>query len=246
MLVLRAFSDASATTHEVPGYDKVRRTDYFLADELHGGPTAFLVEQPPHSEIRPHFHPVDQFQVIVEGSGKLGRQSVRPVTAHFAGAHTGYGPITAEEHGLSYLTLRPPCGLSRQEQAARFLPEMKAQQRERRKAPRHATGQVRPGEVPVRRHAIKPVLPPALDGLRADLIELPSGERWHGWDDGFAGGCYLFVVAGRGATAEREFAHWSCAYFSPATDPGPFVAKDEGLVLLSLRFPVDESAPLAS
>ena len=44
-------------------------------------PNAYLVEQSSHSEVAPHFHDNDQFQVVVRGSGSL---MTRP-RARFAG-----------------------------------------------------------------------------------------------------------------------------------------------------------------
>src|SRR5947209_4589797 len=69
-------------------------------------PQAFLVEQDPDSVIEPHFHLENEFQVMVAGSGSLGRHPVEPVSVHYAGAHTGYGPIASGSDGLSYFTLR--------------------------------------------------------------------------------------------------------------------------------------------
>src|SRR6201985_3403044 len=69
-------------------------------------PQAFLVEQEAGAMVAPHFHYVDQFQVIVSGDGILGRHPVKPLTVHFAGAHTGYGPIIPGSNGLSYFTFR--------------------------------------------------------------------------------------------------------------------------------------------
>ena len=56
--------------------------------------------------IRPHFHVQDQFQVVAEGGGTLGRHAVAPIHVHYASRHTGYGPITAGNQGLSYFTFR--------------------------------------------------------------------------------------------------------------------------------------------
>ena len=69
-------------------------------------PQAFLVEQEPNAIVHPHFHFVDQFQVVVDGGGRIGRHDVGPIMAHFAGACTGYGPITPGDGGLKYFTLR--------------------------------------------------------------------------------------------------------------------------------------------
>ncbi len=67
---------------------------------------AFLVVRPfAGARIEPHFHDVDQFQIIVDGDGKIGKKAVRPVTFQYADAFTPYGPIVANEH-LSFFTLR--------------------------------------------------------------------------------------------------------------------------------------------
>src|SRR5688572_22188693 len=80
-------------------------------------PQAFLVEQDAGTVIEPHFHVENEFQVIVAGSGSLGRAAVEPVVVHYAGGHTGYGPISAGRDGLSYFTLR-----TRMDPGAHFLP----------------------------------------------------------------------------------------------------------------------------
>ena len=42
------------------------------------GPQAFLVEFPtPRGVIKPHFHRVPQYQVVVAGGGRIGRHELR-------------------------------------------------------------------------------------------------------------------------------------------------------------------------
>ena len=75
--------------------------------ELNQAAQAFLVVRPfAGARIEPHFHDVDQFQVVVGGDGRIGKKAVRPVTFQYADAFTPYGPIVANEHGLSFFTLR--------------------------------------------------------------------------------------------------------------------------------------------
>ena len=67
---------------------------------------AFLVVRPfAGARIEPHFHDVDQFQVVVDGGGRIGKKKVRPITFQYADAFTPYGPIIADEK-LSFFTLR--------------------------------------------------------------------------------------------------------------------------------------------
>ena len=81
-------------------------------------PQAFLVEQEPGAIVHPHFHHVDQFQVVVGGSGTIGKHPVGPISAHFAAAHTGYGPITPGPQGLHYFSLRASADCT----GAQYLP----------------------------------------------------------------------------------------------------------------------------
>lgn len=74
-------------------------------DPLHS-PTVFLAEQPPNTELLPHFHRQNQFQLFVEGEGTIGPESIGPVTVHYAGAYTGYGPIHSGNAWLKYFTIR--------------------------------------------------------------------------------------------------------------------------------------------
>ena len=67
-------------------------------------PTAFLVEQPPNTTLVPHFHKNNQFQLFVDGSGTIGRHPIGPVTVHYAGAFTGYGPLVSGSNGIKYFT----------------------------------------------------------------------------------------------------------------------------------------------
>ena len=85
--------------------DRTRRVQVH-SPELHGvkaewmvsdadpllSPTVFLVEQPAGMVLPAHFHRNNQFQLVVAGSGKIGPTRLEPVTIHYAGACTAYGP----------------------------------------------------------------------------------------------------------------------------------------------------------
>lgn len=81
-------------------------------------PVAFLVEGTKERVIRPHYHQVDQFQVIVKGGGTLGRHPLSMYAVHFTRAHTPYGPILFAEEGLGFLTLR-----AHWDPGAQYIPE---------------------------------------------------------------------------------------------------------------------------
>ncbi|HTD92052.1 MAG TPA: hypothetical protein VK663_15415, partial [Burkholderiales bacterium] len=87
------------------------RSDY--TERMAGVPQVLLVEQRiPGSKILSHFHGVDQFQVIIDGNGKLGQHAVGPVSLHYTNRFTGYGPIEAGPQGMSYYVLRPELAVS--------------------------------------------------------------------------------------------------------------------------------------
>jgi hypothetical protein len=73
-----------------------------------GVPQWLLVEQPvPGSTVLPHYHATDQFQIFLEGDGRLGRHAIKPLSIHYTNRYTGYGPIVAGPSGVSYYVLRP-------------------------------------------------------------------------------------------------------------------------------------------
>ena len=69
-------------------------------------PTASFVAQLPHTVIPSHFHAVNQFQVVVDGQGTLGKRAVHPRTVHYTNGYTGYGPLCAGVAGLAFFTFR--------------------------------------------------------------------------------------------------------------------------------------------
>lgn len=81
-------------------------------------PQSFLVRQMPGRTNPPHYHARNQFQLFTDGSGSIGRHEIRPYVVHYAGAYTGYGPITSGPAGINYLTLR-----AQWDPGAQWLPE---------------------------------------------------------------------------------------------------------------------------
>lgn len=116
--------------HEHDNGLKYYRHDYFEKHEnLELSPQSYLIKQLPNITNPLHFHTQNQFQVFIEGSGHFGRHPVKPYVVHYAGAYTGYGPITAGERGIDYLTLR-----SSRDLGAQFLPQ---QMQSLKRGPKH-------------------------------------------------------------------------------------------------------------
>ena len=82
------------------------RTTY--KGQVEGEPQILLVEQPvPGSVLLSHYHASDQFQLFIDGDGKLGSHDIHPISIHYTNRFTGYGPIIAGDHGINYYVLRP-------------------------------------------------------------------------------------------------------------------------------------------
>jgi len=92
------------------GPDRPASTNYFFfrpSQDTPDAPSAFLAQYDPGDNSCPHFHAVDQFQILVKGKGRLGRHEVEPYYVHFSRAYTPYGPLQADEHtGWTFMTLR--------------------------------------------------------------------------------------------------------------------------------------------
>lgn len=107
---MHVIASTEASVTETPRAEGIaRRRDYVgSGGTITPGPQAFLVERLyPQARIDPHFHDVDQFQVVVVGDGRIGKKPVGPVTFQYADAYTPYGPIVANEAGIAFFTLRP-------------------------------------------------------------------------------------------------------------------------------------------
>jgi len=194
-------------------------------------PQAFLVEQDPGTLIEPHFHLQDEFQVMVGGSGSLGRHAVQPVSVHYAGAHTGYGPITAGSDGLDYFTLR-----ARMDTGAQFLPG--ARDKMQRVPKRHLLSPlVHPSELShLARPELVTLIEPQADGIAAWMQRLPAG--------GSAaapvhpgGGRFLLVIGGVLELNGERLPRLSTAFVSAEESMPPLRAGSEGLEVLLLQFP---------
>ena len=196
-------------------------------------PQAFLVEQDPDSVIEPHFHLENEFQVMVAGSGSLGRHPVEPISVHYAGAHTGYGPIPSGSDGLSYFTLR-----ARMDSGAQFLPE--AREKMQRVPKRHLLGNpVRPSKTSVlaaRREAeLVTVLEPQADGIAAWLLRIPAGRSAPAQTH--PGGARFLLIIGGVLEVNGERLPRLSTVFTTAQEAPQLRAGTEGLELLLLQFP---------
>ncbi|WPB86636.1 hypothetical protein [Sediminicoccus rosea] len=198
-------------------------------------PQAFLVEQEVNAVVHPHFHFVDQFQVVVEGGGAIGRHAVQPIMAHFAGASTGYGPITPDEGGLKYFTLRA----SADGTGAQFLPASKA--RMSRGPKRYVLADpVLPSTaeaLAARREAVTEMVLGEPDGLAILMLRIPPHGRLSAPDPARGAGQSMLVTTGSIRHEGQVMGRLSALFVPP--DEAAFLAEagPEGAEILLLQYP---------
>ncbi|MCB4825361.1 hypothetical protein [Roseicella aerolata] len=197
-------------------------------------PMAFLVEQPPGSVVQAHFHESNQFQIVVAGSGVLGRHMLRPIAVHYSNAYSSYGPIAAGEEGLQYLTLR-----NGYDRGARYLPAAREALKGVRRRYREAVAEPVLAGGPVPEAAIaEALLPEAPDGLGAWRHRLPPDAMLRGPDPATGDGQFWVVTAGAIHTPDGAcLPALSCGFVGPEETPFVVMAGKAGLEVVVVQYP---------
>ena len=203
-------------------------------------PQAFLVEQEAGATVAPHFHYVDQFQVIVSGDGVLGRHPVSPLTVHFAGAHTGYGPIVPGEHGLAYFTFRA----SADETGAQYLPGGSARMHKGRRRNLVASHLPLSAKdcMEARQENETSVGLQADDGLCVELLRIAPNRSMAVPDISLGFGASILVAAGEVTCSGKVYGAWSCLYASREEPRVELTASQHGAEVLFMRYPLPAHA----
>ena len=206
-----------------------------------GLPQAFLVIQPPGAVTPAHFHEPNQFQVFVEGDGRIGAHPTAPLTVQYANGHTPYGPIVASDAGIKYFTLR-----QRWDPGAKYLPASREKlvtgnQRARVKGGLGISSDT--DRLARKRNVVETVFATEVDGLAGWLYRLGPGRACMLPEPANGGGQYLVVAAGAMLSDGIELARLSVAFVSPDEPAFRVEASQAGLDLLVLQFPVLASKP---
>ena len=199
-------------------------------------PDAYVIDQGPGVVLGAHFHRADQFQVIVGGSGTLGRKPVHPFVVHYAGAFTPYGPIDPGPEGLGYMTLR-----AHYDPGFQAMPEQREALRAGNRKPRAYTSEpLEAGSKPAPAEpACEPIFGPEPDGLAALRYRVPAGQTTFGPDPASGHGQYWLVLDGEMRTARGEVLPPKSCVFVSADEPAQRIesASSAPLDLLVMQFP---------
>ncbi len=237
---IAAYEDVKAgkTTRNPPTGGTTWRTDFMRPPEgVKDHPMAFLAEGTPHRVIKPHFHDVDQFQVIVSGGGVIGKHPLSLNAVHFSRAHTPYGPLTGAEHGVGFLTLRAHWDpgaqyLDQSKDKLVAVPDRKPWQVT--EAPKFE------GHADVNIHTFDQIKDER--GLAAYSLKLAPGVTTQGPDASKGNGQYIIVTKGSLNYQGKDYGAISIGFTKPDEGYFPIVAGPEGVEALVLNFPRLETA----
>jgi hypothetical protein len=218
------------------------RGSYVPGNEVNddGLPQGFLVEQPANAVTPPHFHDHEQFQVFVDGSAHIGKQYAEPLSLHYAGGHTPYGPVTAGAEGIVYFTLR-----ARWDAGAKYMPGARDKLKPVKRKHRMAANVAVPDPGALRaagageRHEVMSV---AEDGTCAYLFTIGAGLEAVLETPVSAGGQYAIIVAGSAVDGARALPRLSGFYRFRRDPPLSITGGADGAAVMLMQFSNDDPA----
>ena len=203
-------------------------------------PMAFLVEKQAGAVVKPHFHQADQYQVVVQGGGRLGVHDVGSVAVHYTDPFSAYGPIVAAEEGVSWFTLR-----NAWDPGAQYMPQERQRLRAARARYQHRESTAAPLPplsttqlAAVQEVRCASVLEHTSDGLGCWRYQVPGSGTMTGPDPADSGGQFWLVLAGNAAVPGSALLPvQSCVFVGPDDAALRATAGATGAELLCLQFP---------
>jgi len=199
-------------------------------------PLASLNQLDPGLYSSTHFHIVDQFQVIVDGKGKLGRHALAPYGVHFSRAYTPYGPLVSDAgDGLKFFVMRahPDTGSQRDLAHLKQIPN---------REPWQITRAVNfPVQSATADMTLEPI-PGIQDerGLAAYALSMKPHAKAIAPDPSHGDGQYVIVVKGSLFHGGGEYRALSMLFVYPNEGPFKLHAGAQGLEALALNFPTPQ------
>jgi hypothetical protein len=238
MILMGTREEGERTPQHIPldeGYAK--KNTYFASPaDQRPSPNAFLVQQSPNSRLSAHFHHASQFQVFVAGGGTIGRHELHPVTVHYAGQQTAYGPLHAGPEGLWYFTLRAVT-----ESGAWIMPDSAALKD--RQIPR--SHQIASPLPPLTADELARIGEPELtelfsepNGLGSWQLRIPPHGQLPAPPDFTGSGRFYLVIGGSVSSPQRELPPMSAIWVSEEKHLD-FRAGPGGADMVIVQFPTD-------
>jgi hypothetical protein len=240
MILIGRAADTRGRRIDVPIENGARlagKTDWLVhGRDAELSPNVFLAELPPGSVLDTHFHRENQFQLFVRGEGSLGRHAVAPITVHYAGAYTGYGPLAAGESGVDYFTIRPVY-----DTGAHYLPAARAALVPGPRRTLHS--KPRPSLDAQRLRGLKGVEVHELIALQTDriaarLVRLPPHGVHEDLDPRGSGGQFLAVLGGSLAYGDDALRELDFVFVSADESAFTLRAQDVGAEVVLMQLPV--------
>lgn len=202
------------------------------------GAQAFLVERPyPNARVAPHFHDIDQFQVIVAGDGRMGKKEVKPITFQYADAFTPYGPIVGRDDGISFFTLR---GVA----SGGYFPMPGSKHLMPGRAGRNIAGafDIEREPLPAGEVAREALMEPEADGIYAEGLRLGADATAVGLETN-AGSHFYLVCAGSLSQDGKTLPPKSLIHVAPDEAAPKLQAGPDGACVLAMRLPRPTDRP---
>ena len=202
-------------------------------------PQAFLVEQSPDSAGKSHWHDEDQFQVVTQGSGAIGRHEVTPHCVHYSNRQTGYGPVIAHGQGIAYFTLRQIItkGTWYLEDSKDLL-DRQAPKRQLTSEPINALDA--DALKALRQVVVQTLIAPQDDGMAAWLMQVPGGTRVTAPVTREGTGRYFVVVGGTLQVDDAVLPRLATVFVSHDEANFTVQAGAAGLEVMVLQYPGGE------
>lgn len=238
MIQIAAHEDFKSNRRErdIVGGHKGWRSEYigFSKDQPNLA-QAWLLECTPQRLLRAHYHGTDQFQVIIDGEGVMGKHKLTPHLVHFSRAYTPYGPIIWSDKGLGLLTIRP-------RKDALGAPQFMPDSREKL----HAVPNRKPWQLSAivdypdaaQAGGLTPVQNLQDDsGLGVYTAKLKPGASLVCPHPGNTDGQFVLVMGGSLWYQNKSWNAFSIVYITPDESAFTLTAGDAGMDVIVLNFP---------
>ena len=245
MALVLAFEDARTNQYRNP--ENVSKgiiggnihTPFFGSRDTPDFPHAALAQWDPGRVSRAHFHANDQFQVIVDGKGTLGRHELARYCVHFSRAYTPYGPLVADTgNPLTFFGLRAHYDPGSQ--------SLREKQDQLKQVPNRQPWQItRPVTFPTLQSGMAAAnitlqaVPDIKDeqGLAVYTLSMKPNTKAYAPDPSQGEGQYLVVVKGSLLHSDKEHKALTLVFVYPKEGPFQIHAGSGGLEAIVLNFP---------